>query len=72
MKDTFFIGLILAIIGFIIMSLSFSPNSKSKFAVGGIIGFIPFGFGNDKRLVISMIIFSAVLFIIFLLLMVRK
>ena len=40
-------------IGIIILLIVSLMNAKqdSKFAVVGFLGFIPFGFGNDKRLV---------------------
>ena len=41
--------------------------SNTKVAVGGFIGPIPFGFGNDKNLVWFVAILSAVLFLIWLL-----
>ncbi len=41
-----FIGVIFLIIG----SLSQQQKADTKFFAGGIIGFIPFGFGNDKRI----------------------
>ena len=63
------IGLIfLGIFLVIISSFLSAEKGESKVAVGGIIGFIPFGFGNDKRLVWFVIGLAAILFI-FLLLM---
>ena len=62
------IGIIILFIGIAIIfigSLSGADNTNSKVAVGGIIGFIPFGFGNDKRLVIAMIATSAFLLVLF-------
>ena len=40
-----FIGIIILIIG-----LSTSSKTDTKFFAGGIVGFIPFGFGSDKKL----------------------
>ena len=49
------IGIIVAFIGLIIIFTGAlagkESGSKTKVAVGGFIGFIPFGFGNDKKLV---------------------
>lgn len=61
-------GILLIIIGFIIVffgALAGSKDSsKTKVAVGGFIGFIPFGFGNDRRLVWFVTILSLVLFLV--------
>ena len=54
-----FIGMILIIIGV----LSQAGKSDSKVAVGGFIGFIPFGFANDKRMLYFIIGLSAFLII---------
>lgn len=68
-------GILLIIIGFIIVffgALSGSKDSsKTKVAVGGFIGFIPFGFGNDKRLVWFAAILSLVLFLFWLFFSIR-
>ena len=48
------IGMILIFIGFILVfigALTALPKGDTKVAVGGFIGPIPFGFGNDKNLV---------------------
>lgn len=63
-------GILLIIIGFIMVffgMLSGSKDSKTKVAVGGFIGPIPFGFGNDKNLVLFAIILSIAIFLIWLL-----
>lgn len=48
-------GILLIILGFIVIVIGTlfgaKESSKAKVAFGGFIGFIPFGFGNDKRLV---------------------
>jgi len=64
------LGILLIILGFIIVffgMLAGSKDSKTKVAVGGFIGPIPFGFGNDKNLVLFAIILSVVIFLIWLL-----
>ena len=61
--------MLLIFIGFIIVFLGMMQNSKeagAKVAVGGFIGFIPFGFGNDKNLVWFVTILSLVLFLVWL------
>ena len=65
------IGIIIILIGFTIVLFGFllgakegSSASKTKVAVGGFIGFIPFGFGNDKNLVWFVTILSFVLFLV--------
>lgn len=62
------LGILLIILGFIIVffgMLAGSKDSKTKVAVGGFIGPIPFG--NDKNLVLFAIILSVVIFLIWLL-----
>lgn len=45
-------GTLIVFIGFIVMMIGALSGQKSdtKVAVGGFVGFIPFGFANDKRL----------------------
>ena len=40
-------------------------QNNTKVAVGGFIGFIPFGFANDKRLLWALISFMAVALVFF-------
>jgi len=66
------IGFALIIIGIVlIIAASLSGQKDTKVAVGGVIGIIPFGFGNDPQLVKIAIIISAVLAIIFIVLMIK-
>ena len=65
------LGTIIIIIGFIIVFLGVfmgakESNSKTKVAVGGFIGPIPFGFGNDKNLVWFVMVLSLILFLVWL------
>lgn len=65
------LGVLLIVIGFAIVFIgvflgSKDPTSKTKVAVGGFIGFIPFGFGNDKNLVWFTAILSLALLIIWI------
>ncbi len=62
----FIIGLSLIMIGviFIIISSFTSKQENTKVAVGGFIGFIPFGFANDKRMFYILIALILILFII--------
>ena len=64
-------GTIIIIIGFIVVFLGLfmgakESNLKTKVAVGGFIGPMPFGFGNDKNLVWLVAVLSLVLFIVWL------
>ena len=65
------IGILLAFVGAIIIFISLitaaakekdQSNGKSsfKFSVFGFLGFIPFGFGNDKRLLLFTIILTII------------
>ena len=68
MEQLISIGILMIVIGFIIVFFGtfFSAlkgkeaSSNTKVAVGGFIGFIPFGFGNDKNLVWFATIISVV------------
>lgn len=53
-----FVAITLIIIG--------SSGSKAKVAVGGFIGPLPFGFGNDPELVKWVIIVSVIVAIVFI------
>ena len=72
LEQLIILGILLIIIGFIIVFFGIFMGAKegasnTKVAVGGFIGPIPFGFGNDKNLVWFVAILSAVLFLIWLL-----
>ena len=76
MQQIINIGIIVIFVGFIIvffglLNASKEGTSKTKVAVGGFIGFIPFGFGNDKNLIWFVTVLSAVLFIFWLILSFR-
>ena len=64
------IGILVIFIGFILVVLGLLNSSKdssnTKIAVGGFIGFIPFGFGNDKNLVRFLVLLSAVMFLLWM------
>ena len=71
MEQLITLGILLIVIGFIIVSIgSFmaakDTKSGTKIAVGGFIGPIPFGFGNDKNLVWFVTILSIALFLFWL------
>jgi len=71
MEQLISFGVLLIIIGFIIVFFGVLKGSKeaasnTKIAIGGFIGFIPFGFGNDKNLVRFVTILSLVLFLLWL------
>lgn len=68
------IGILIIFIGFIIIfigALSGMGKGESKVAVGGFIGFIPFGFANDKRMLWIVIGIMAALLIFFILMNLR-
>jgi len=64
------IGIFVILIGFILVffgALSSSSTKDTKVAVGGFIGFIPFGFANDKRIMwvlIALMAFALVFFLV--------
>lgn len=60
------IGFALVLLGMLLLILgSFSAQkADTKVAVGGFIGFIPFGFANDKRLLYLVIGVSVAFFVI--------
>ncbi len=56
-------GFFVILIGFILVffgALSSSNTKDTKVAVGGFIGFIPFGFANDKRMMWVLVAFMAI------------
>jgi uncharacterized membrane protein len=59
-----FIGMALVIIG----ALSSAKDGNTKLAVGGFIGFIPFGFANDRRMFWALLIVMAFFLIFWVLL----
>lgn len=70
MQHLISLGVVIIFIGFIIVFFGVLKGAKgtssAKVAVGGFIGFIPFGFGNDKNLVWFVTILSVVLFLLWL------
>ncbi len=65
------IGIVTIVIGFLLVFFGALFGAKEgasniKVAVGGFIGFIPFGFGNDKKLVWFVTVISIVLFLLWL------
>ena len=59
------LGILVILIGFALVFIgaltqAFTGKSDTKVAVGGFIGFIPFGFGNYKRIVLAFIALMAV------------
>ncbi|MBI4454181.1 DUF131 domain-containing protein [Candidatus Woesearchaeota archaeon] len=47
-------------------------SSTTKFSVVGIFGFIPFGFGNDKKMLIITLVLAIVIMIVSFFLFYRK
>ena len=69
------LGILIILIGFaivIISSLTGSQKGDTKVAVGGFVGFIPFGFANDKRLLFALVGIMAVMVLFFLLFNLQK
>ena len=63
------IGIFIILIGFILVffgALSSSNTKDTKAAIGGFIGFIPFGFANDKRMMWVLIALMAFVLVFFL------
>ena len=64
------IGILVILIGFALIfigALTSLGNTQkdTKVVVGGFIGFIPFGFGNDKKLVWALIVLMGLAMIFF-------
>ena len=55
------IGILVILAGFALVFIGALTGAQkdTKIAVGGFIGFIPFGFGNDKRLVWALVALMA-------------
>jgi len=69
MEQLISIGVLMIVVGFFIVFFGMfmgakETTSKTKVAVGGFIGPIPFGFGNDKNLVWFVTILSLVVFLV--------
>jgi len=65
------IGMLIVLIGFIIVFIGALTQSQkdAKVAVGGFVGFIPFGFANDKKFLYAIIGLTAFLVVIWILLL---
>ena len=62
------LGILIIFIGFIIVftgALSNVKKGDAKFAVGGFVGFIPFGFANDKTMLWILMGFMAISLLFF-------
>ena len=66
------VGILVILIGFALVFIgaltqAFTGKSDTKVAVGGFIGFIPFGFANDKKMMWVLItLMGAVLMFFFI------
>ena len=65
------LGIFIILIGFALVFIgaltqAFTGKSDTKVAVGGFIGFIPFGFANDKRMMWVLIALMAVVLVFFI------
>lgn len=59
-------GIVIIFLGFLIIflgSLTGANRENTRFSVFGLVGFIPFGFANDKRL-FAVSIFITIFFIL--------
>ncbi len=62
------IGFFLVLIGMIAILIgALQGDAETDYFVGGIFGFIPFGFSNDKQLFYAGMALTAFLFILFIL-----
>jgi len=64
------IGILVVLIGFALVFIGAltslgSGQKDTKVAVGGFIGFIPFGFGNDKKMVWALVVIMAIVMVFF-------
>jgi uncharacterized membrane protein len=61
------LGILIILIGFALVFIGALTSSQkdTKVAVGGFIGFIPFGFSNDKRLLWVLVALMAIVLIFF-------
>ncbi len=69
-EQLFLIGIALIFIGIFIIVIAslLSGSSKVEYGVGGLIGIIPFGFGNSPRIVYTIIALSLISLVILFLL----
>lgn len=61
----FLTGLALTLLGFFLLAFSALQGGfkDSKFFVGGVVGFVPFGFANDKEFLYLGLALTALLFL---------
>ncbi|MBW2975252.1 hypothetical protein KY366_06040 [Candidatus Woesearchaeota archaeon] len=77
MKQLIPIGMMVISIGFMLIFIGALSSAKegktgSKVAVGGFIGFIPFGFANDKRMLYAVMAVSAACMLLWFCFMFRR
>ena len=68
--NTISLGILVILIGFALVFIgaltqASTGKSDTKVAVGGFIGFIPFGFANDKKMMWVLIALMAVVLVFF-------
>ena len=62
-----YIGTAVILIGFFLVFIASLTGTKdSKIAIGGFIGFIPFGFANDSKMLWIVGAISFVMFVVFM------
>ena len=59
--------LFIAIAFIVIGSFASADKTDAKVAVGGVIGFVPFGFATDKKMLWFVMILTAIVFVSFIL-----
>lgn len=76
MKQLIPIGILVIFIGMILIFIGALSSTKektdTKVAVGGFIGFIPFGFANDKRMLYTIITISAIFMLLWIWFILQK
>ncbi|HZX44442.1 MAG TPA: DUF131 domain-containing protein [Candidatus Nanoarchaeia archaeon] len=66
MKHLITVGIVVLFIGLALILLGILSSGKSKIAVGGFIGFIPFGFATDRRLLWIGVVLAVLMLIFYL------
>jgi len=57
------VGFLFILLGMLLGIHEGKGKAEVKYAVGGVLGFIPFGFANDKKLLIAVLLISASVFV---------
>jgi len=57
------IGFLFILLGILFGIHEGKGKAEVKYAVGGVLGFIPFGFANDRKLLIAVLLVSTAIFV---------